>query len=102
MGDLLRWDQALYAEKLLPRKTLEEMFTPVAGPYGYGWFVTRQFGRRLLWHGGGTPGFAADLLRFPEERVTVIILSNLESAPAAKGCDWSMYAALRSAGPSRT
>jgi CubicO group peptidase (beta-lactamase class C family) len=83
-GDLLRWDQALYAEKLLPRKTLEEMFTPVAGPYGYGWFVTRQFGRRLLWHGGGTPGFAADLLRFPDDRVTVIILSNLESAPVLR------------------
>lgn len=83
-GDLLRWDQALYTENLLPRKTLEEMFTPVAGPYGYGWFVTRQFNRRLLWHGGGTPGFAAVLLRFPEERVTVIVLSNLENAPVLR------------------
>ncbi|MDQ3920426.1 MAG: serine hydrolase [Acidobacteriota bacterium] len=83
-GDLLRWDQALYTEKLLPRKTLEEVFTPAAGPYGYGWFVTRQFGRRLLWHGGGTPGFAADLLRFPDDRVTVVILSNLESAPVLR------------------
>jgi CubicO group peptidase (beta-lactamase class C family) len=84
VGDLLLWDQALYAEKLLPRKTLDEMFTPVAGPYGYGWFVTRQFNRRLLWHGGGTPGFAANLLRFPEERVTVIVLSNLENAPVLR------------------
>lgn len=83
-GDLLRWDQALYTEKLLPRKTLEEMFTPVAGPYGYGWFVAREFGHRMLWHGGGTPGFAADLLRFPEERVTVIVLSNLENAPVLR------------------
>jgi CubicO group peptidase (beta-lactamase class C family) len=84
VGDLLRWDQALSAERLLPHRTLEEMFTPVAGPYGYGWFVTRQFGRRLLWHGGGTPGFAADLLRFPDDRVTVIVLSNLESAPVLR------------------
>lgn len=83
-GDLLRWDQALYTEKLLPRKTLEEMFTPVAAPYGYGWFVARQSGRRLIWHGGGTPGFAAVLLRFPEERVTVIVLSNLENAPVLR------------------
>jgi CubicO group peptidase (beta-lactamase class C family) len=80
VGDLLLWDQALYTEKLLPRKTLEEMFTPVAGPYGYGWFVTRQLNRRLIWHGGGTPGFSANLLRFPDERVTVIVLSNLENA----------------------
>ena len=84
VGDLLRWDQALYTERLLPRKTLEEMFTPVRPPYGYGWFVTRQFNRRLLWHGGGTPGFAADLLRFPDDRVTVIILSNLENAPVLR------------------
>ncbi len=83
-GDLLRWDQALYTEKFLPRKILEEMFTPAAGPYGYGWFVTRQFGRRVLWHGGGTPGFAAALLRFPEERVTIIVLSNLENAPVLR------------------
>src|SRR5919202_2006770 len=60
------------------------MFTPVRPPYGYGWFVTRQSGRRLLWHGGGTPGFAANLLRFPEDRVTVIILSNLENAPVLR------------------
>lgn len=84
VGDLLRWDQALYAERFLPHATLEEMFTPVGGPYGYGWFVTRQFGRRLLWHGGGTPGFAADLLRFPDDRVAVVILSNLESAPVLR------------------
>ena len=87
VGDLLRWDQALYTEKLLPRRALEEMFTPVIQPYGYGWFVTRQFNRRLLWHGGGTPGFAANLLRFTDDRVTVIVLSNLQSAPVLRAAN---------------
>lgn len=36
VGDLLLWDQALYSEKLISRKSLDEMFTPFKGGYGYG------------------------------------------------------------------
>jgi hypothetical protein len=35
--DLLLWDQALYTEKLVSKKSLDSMFTPVKGTYGYGW-----------------------------------------------------------------
>ena len=90
--DLLKWDQALYTERLVPRRALDAIFTapqpapqgapPGGGGYAYGWAVGTQFGRRLISHDGGIPGFSAFIARYPEDRVTVIVLSNLESAPS--------------------
>lgn len=77
--DLLRWDQALYTEKLLSRKSLEEMLTPSKEDRGYGWAVRERLGRRVVEHDGSVNGFYASLSRFPAERVTVIVLSNHSS-----------------------
>jgi CubicO group peptidase (beta-lactamase class C family) len=83
--DLLRWDQALYTEKLISRKSLDEMFTPFkdSGPgagYAYGWNIGKRFDRQMTGHGGGINGFATNIMRFPADHVTVIVLSNNESA----------------------
>ena len=85
-GDLLIWDQALYTEKLVSRKSLDEIFTPFKGEsgYGYGWSIGKTFDRRVIAHGGGIYGFATQITRFPEDRVTVIVLSNIQAAPAGK------------------
>ena len=79
--DLLLWDQALYTDKLLSRKSLDEMFTPykdmIPGKgYGYGLWTTRKHGRQEIAHGGNLAGFITYISRFPSERVTVIVLSN--------------------------
>jgi CubicO group peptidase (beta-lactamase class C family) len=79
-GDLLRLDRALYNGKLLPQKTLDAMFTPVSGNYGYGWFVNKQFNRRAMSHPGGLPGFASMITRYPEDKVLIVVLSNLENS----------------------
>lgn len=83
-GDLLRWDQALYGEKLVSRRSLDEMFTPYRGGYGYGWQVGMRFGRRTLAHSGSDGGFSSYILRFPDDRVTVIILGNGDRMSAGK------------------
>lgn len=99
VGDLLRWDQALYTEKLVSRKSLEEAFTPFQGPYvpvqpwqqglysrhrwGYGCWVTKWFGHDLIWSPGFIHGFVAAILRYPEDRTVVIVLENME--PDAEG-----------------
>ena len=80
-GDLLRWDQALYTDTLVSKKSLDEMFTPDKGGYGYGWSIGRRFDRPEISHGGGIYGFATEITRFPADRVTVIVLSNVETAP---------------------
>lgn len=83
-GDLLIWDQALYTEKLASRKALDEIFTPWKGDsgYGFGWNISKRFDRRQISHGGGIYGFATQIARYPDDRVTVVVLSNIQSAPA--------------------
>ena len=82
VGDLHLWDQALYGEKLLKKSSLDAMFTAVRNEYGYGFGVNKLFNRRLVAHGGGIEGFSTTINRFPDDRVTVIVLSNYEAARA--------------------
>jgi CubicO group peptidase (beta-lactamase class C family) len=86
--DLLIWDQALYTERLLPKAALETMFTPFKGDYAFGWAVREAapatFGRKQISHGGGINGFSTMIARYPEDRTTIIVLSNNEAAPAGR------------------
>jgi CubicO group peptidase (beta-lactamase class C family) len=82
VGDLLLWDQALYTERLLSKKSLDEMFTPFKSNYAYGWSVGKQFDRRSIAHGGDIYGFASHIARYPDDHVTVIVLTNHEGVAA--------------------
>jgi CubicO group peptidase (beta-lactamase class C family) len=99
IGDLLRWDQALYSNRLVSKESLAQIFTPYQGPYvptqawqrglysrhrwGYGWWITRWFGRDLVWSSGFIHGFVAVMLRYTQDRTLVIVLENME--PNAEG-----------------
>jgi len=85
--DLYKWDQALYTDKVLPAAARAQMFTPVLENYGYGWIVARPGDQVLPWmtpghfelvHPGSINGFSAEILRFPDDRVSIIVLANLE------------------------
>jgi CubicO group peptidase (beta-lactamase class C family) len=80
--DLLRWDRALYTTTLVSQKSLDETFTPDKDGYGYGWSIGKRFDRQVIAHGGGIYGFATEIARFPADRATVIVLSNVEGAAA--------------------
>ena len=82
--DLLKWDQALYTEQLLPKAALDRMFEPFKDNYAYGWVVGDHKGRTRMAHGGGINGFATFIARYPNERLTVITLANLENAQSGK------------------
>ena len=85
-GDLMRLDQALYDHVFLSPKTLDTMFAPMIGKYGppptygYGWFVNQQLNRRAISHPGGVPGFTSILTRFPDDKVLIVLLGNLENS----------------------
>jgi hypothetical protein len=49
--------------------------------YGFGWALGRVRGHRLVGHGGGRPGTATQISRFPDEGVTVIVLINGRGDP---------------------
>lgn len=78
--DLYRWDQALYTDEPLPAAQREEMFSAFRNNYGCGWKVAQVAGRRKIWHPGLMDGFATYFARYPDDRVTVIVLSNLALA----------------------
>ena len=81
--DLWLWDQALYGTRLLPAGTLAMAFqagTPTSDQpgsgYGYGWYVASHRGTRKIWHYGETIGFSTYLARYPDKRLTIIMLTN--------------------------
>lgn len=82
--ELAQWDQALYSERLVHAATLQQAFTPAklrhgrSSEYGFGWFVNRGYGLRRVAHGGSWLGFKNMLVRYPDQRFTVILLSNIE------------------------
>jgi hypothetical protein len=87
VGDLMRWDRALYGTALLSAPTKQRMFTPYAKDdvrrdlgFGYGWLVgTRKIGTRdvaVHEHGGNTNGFRSLITRFPDDQRLVVILLN--------------------------
>jgi len=87
--DLARWDAALDDTSLLSARSRERMFTPARltngdpTPYGLGWFITPFRGHTEVEHGGGfRTGFSSVIARYPDDRLTVIVLTNLQSAHA--------------------
>jgi CubicO group peptidase (beta-lactamase class C family) len=77
-NDLAKWDAALYDDRLLRRESRELAFTPSTHTdnpsvdYGFGWRITGE----TLWHSGETRGFRNVILRYPERKLTVIVLTN--------------------------
>ena len=82
--DLYLWDQALYTEKLISKKSLEMMFTPFKKQYGYGWYIDEQFKRLCISHGGRIEGYMNSIERFPEEKLTIIVMSNRDTVSAGR------------------
>jgi CubicO group peptidase (beta-lactamase class C family) len=90
IADLYQWDQALYTEKLVSRKTLQQAYTPGTHPtdvpgsfYGFGWYIDHAHETQHVSHDGGTCGFSTRIERYPEKKLTVIILVNRHSAPVS-------------------
>jgi CubicO group peptidase (beta-lactamase class C family) len=84
--DMHKWDQALQAQsgKLLSEKSFAAMYTPVKNNYGFGWSIEEFEGHKQFSHGGGINGFATFVQRFPDDRVFVVVLSNVIPSNPAK------------------
>jgi CubicO group peptidase (beta-lactamase class C family) len=85
--DLFLWDQALYSEKLIKKSSFEAMFKPYAiADWGdgvaYGWFIGRdKSNHRYMGFLGGINGFAAQIMRYTDQKVLLVVLSNFSFAP---------------------
>jgi CubicO group peptidase (beta-lactamase class C family) len=81
-GDLLRWERALFGGKVLSAASLQKMTTAFKGDYAFGLFVRERQGRKVFEHNGSIDGFNSAMSYYPESRVTVIVLANV-NGPAA-------------------
>lgn len=106
LADLAKWDAALQNHTLLGKDEMNAALTPVKlanggqpnwpstpggdnlNPgkpvvYGFGWFLDPYRGRARMWHTGSTRGFHTVIERFPDEKLTVIVLCNRTDLDAA-------------------
>lgn len=95
LRDLITWDRALDAGTLLTRAELERVWTPerladgTTTRYGFGWFTERENGSLRLSHHGETSGFTNFILKYPDRRLTVIVLTNRRG-----GAPWDLAARI--------
>jgi CubicO group peptidase (beta-lactamase class C family) len=90
--DLLRWDQNFYHNQL--GKARQELIARMTTPgtlnsgekldYALGLTVSDYRGLKMISHGGAFVGFRAEMIRFPEQRFSVIILANLSAINPSK------------------
>jgi CubicO group peptidase (beta-lactamase class C family) len=85
-ADLAKWDASLSTEKILKKSSLDQIWTPgalvQAGEgytirYGLGWFLSDYNGHPKVYHSGGMPAFTTDYLRYTNDKLSVIVLTNL-------------------------
>lgn len=84
--DVGRWHAFLDSEAFLSPDSRRAMAVPVqmasgrTFPYGYGWSVDAlSDGRVFHWHAGNVPGFTSYFIRVPAKRLSVMVLTNIES-----------------------
>jgi CubicO group peptidase (beta-lactamase class C family) len=85
--DLAKWDAALYTNQLLKQSSRERMWTvyrlndgkPNDAGYGFAWRIHTQNGHRIIEHSGAWQGFTCSISRYPNDALTVVVLTNLDS-----------------------
>ena len=87
--DLAKWNISVIDRKLLKPGSYLALGTEtllrdgLGTNYGLGVTVTSALNRRALSHGGGVSGFTSTNIAFPDDRVAVVVLTNLDSAGAS-------------------
>jgi CubicO group peptidase (beta-lactamase class C family) len=87
-GDLFKWVRGLVGGQIISTDTLEASFdagVPIPPEssgvrYAYGLALSEFEGHQAIWHDGGINGFVTSLAYLPDDDVTIVVLSNLESA----------------------
>ncbi len=86
--DLAKWDAAQGTEKLLKQSSWQQMWTiaklnngkPNPGDYGFGWFIESIRGHRIIEHEGEWQGFATQISRYADDKLTIVVLTNAADA----------------------
>lgn len=76
LTDLAKWDAAQYRNDFISPELKVAALTPGHENYGFGLRIDEYNGHMRYHHDGETSGFRNFMQRFPDARLTVIVLSN--------------------------
>jgi len=85
--DFLKWDQNFYKNKLGDgtqslidmMQTRGKLNNGEVIPYAFGLNISHYGDLRIVSHGGSAVGYVAQYMQFPDQRFSVVILSNLST-----------------------
>ncbi len=101
VDDLLAWQQTLIGGKVLRPDSTQAMFTDGGHHYGFGWVVRENLSRKLYEHGGNIGAYSSLLAYYPDDKLSVIVLSNYGDEVVSKITDELARLALGVAPPHR-
>jgi len=78
VGDILKFDQALYSSSLINDASKKKMFTALKVTYGLAFQVEDRQGNKVVGHSGGMPGFSSYFSRYLKDKYTIVVLSNYD------------------------
>lgn len=82
INDIKKWDDAYYESRVLSREFWSMMTQQgvlnngEVIDYASGLMISQYKGLKTVRHGGAFVGFRAELLRFPEQKITIAIFAN--------------------------
>ncbi len=82
VGDLFRWERALFGGHVLSPAAFTQMTTDYGNDYGFGLGIGKLDVHRVYRHLGIVEGFASSMSYVPDTQTTVIVLSNVRSPDA--------------------
>ncbi|MGH3430910.1 MAG: serine hydrolase domain-containing protein, partial [Mycobacteriales bacterium] len=88
-ADLYRFIRGYFDGRVVSGRLVQDATTPKPVPLrapgyewmspdvGYGWMIDANLGRRRLFHIGRSPGYSAAMAYYPDDKLTVVVLSNI-------------------------
>jgi len=101
-SDMIKWDKALREEKIILKKeNWEKLWQPFVkmsdkaeskSYYGFGWIIDEHKGHKVVKHDGSNQGFRASYIRFVNDGLSIVILTNTtEAVPQSIGLALADY-----------
>lgn len=88
--DMIKWEKAIREKKIILKKeNWEQLWQPFIKTsananakqyYGFGWFIDEYKGRKIVMHDGANIGFRSAYIRFVNDGLSIIILTNTDEA----------------------
>jgi CubicO group peptidase (beta-lactamase class C family) len=87
--DLVAWDRALDNRELVGARLQRLAWTPASlddgtkTHYGFGWYIQHDGDSTRVYHRGETSGFSNFIVKSPERKTTLIVLTNRQGGAAS-------------------